>query len=220
MPVDTASVAGAAILYGTIKKEQQFTALFAKRAADRLAATGDTGFRLNPKSIKPVTGAIGAAEKRHLSPDHGAKKAANLVALQATLALSAREPQAKTAMPRTAGSEYGWFWKAPEAPVIGQRPLAPAACARSGEVKYAEAFASVFMAGPLCVRIFCQGRGFAALAPAGVCAPFPSPTHLPLTPFPHFFFARHTSPAATRRSPFAGLWSAQAQPRSEGGPVV
>jgi hypothetical protein len=147
--LDTSSVAGSAILLGTIRKEELFTSLFARRAAERLAATGDTGFRLNPGAIKPVTGPIGAVEKRHLSPDHGAKREANLVALQATLALAAREPQAKSAMPRTASSEYGWDWRAPEAPVIGRRPLAPAVCARSGEVKYAEAFASVFMAGPL-----------------------------------------------------------------------
>ena len=148
---DISSVEGSAIMLGTIKKEQFFTAIFAKRAAERFAATGDTGFRLNVKAIKPVAPAIGAGQKQRLSPDHGAKTAANLAALMVTLKEGQREPQAKSRLPRTAASEYGWYWKEPEAPIISQKPLAPAACARSGEVKYAEAFASVFMAGPLCV---------------------------------------------------------------------
>ena len=145
---DISSVAGAAVLNGAIKKEQHFTAIFVRRAAARLAETGDSGFRLNPKSIKPVAPAVGAAEKRRLSPDHGAKKAANIAALQETLKESQREPQEKTRLTRTANSDYGWYWREPEAPVISRRPLAPAVCKRSGEVQYAEAFASVFLAGP------------------------------------------------------------------------
>ena len=184
---DISSVEGSAIMLGTIKKEQLFTAIFAKRAAERFAATGDTGFRLNVKAIKPVAPAIGAGQKQRLSPDHGAKTAANLAALMVTLKEGQREPQAKTRLPRTAASEYGWYWKEPEAPVISQKPLAPAACARSGEVKYAEAFASVFMAGPLCVFVarFCP-------SPSAFFSR-PPPTPPPFT--------------ATRRSPFAGPWS-------------
>jgi hypothetical protein len=146
---DISSVAGSAVLAGTIKKEQLFTALFSRRAAEKFAATGDTGFRLNPKSLKPVAQAIGAVEKRHLSPGHDAKREANTAALLETLKESQRAPQDKTRLPRTAASECGWFWQAPEAAVITRRPLAQAAVARSGEVQYAEAFASVFLAGPL-----------------------------------------------------------------------
>lgn len=150
---DISSVEGSAQLLGTIRKEQHFTAIFAKRAADKFAATGDTGFRLNPKSIKPVAAPVGAVDKRrHASPDHDAKKAANLAALQATLNEAKREPQAKSRLPRTAASDYGWHWREAEAPLISRGPLQPAYSQRSGEVQYAESFASVFLAGPLCVR--------------------------------------------------------------------
>ena len=207
--IDTSTTAGASILVGTIKKEQHFTAIFARRAADRLAATGDSGFRLNPRSIKPVAPAIGAAEKRRLPPGHAATRAANLVALQATLELGKREPQAKSAQPRTAASEYGWYWAAPEARAVGQRPLAPAVCARSGEVKYAEAFASVFLAGPLCVLCL-RGRALLAQAAAALATW--------LSPFLHSLSVSPPTPPATRRSPSAAQWSAQAlPPRSKWG---
>ena len=194
--LDTSTTAGASILVGTIKKEQHFTAIYARRAADRLAATGDSGFRLNPRSIKPVAPAIGAAEKRRLPPGHAAARAANLEALQATLALGKREPQAKSALPRTSASELGWFWQAPEAAAVGQRPLAPAVCARSGEVKYAEAFASVFLAGPLCVRWAGEG-----LLPANARLPAAHPflAHALSAPRPHLTLHALTFPSCLQQ---------------------
>lgn len=170
---DISTLQGAAQLNAAIRKEQHFSALFAARDAQRQAATGHSPFRLNPASLRPVAAAIGAVDKQRRAPDYAARKEADLAALQATLAHSLRAPQEKTRLPRTAASEYGWHWAEREAGIITRRPLAPTWQKRCGEVEYAEvrwarlrlfpaqsgrcltpshpdaqAFASVFLAGP------------------------------------------------------------------------
>ena len=135
---DISTLQGAAQLNAAIRKEKHFSALFAARDAQRLAATGHSPFRLNPASLKPVAAAIGAVDKQRRAPDYAAKKEADLEALQATLAHSLRAPQEKTRLPRTAASEYGWHWADREAEAITRRPLAPTWQKRCGEVEYAE----------------------------------------------------------------------------------
>ena len=147
---DISTLSGAAQLNAAIRKEQHFSALFASRDAARRAATGASPFRLNPAALKTVARTIGAADPHaaHRGPGHAAQKAADLEALRATLSASRRAPQEKDPLPRTTAGEYGWHWKAAEAPQIARRPLVPAWNKRCGEVVFAEAFASVFMAGP------------------------------------------------------------------------
>lgn len=145
---DISSLAGAAQLNAAIRKEMHFSSIFAKRDAERKAATGLSPFRLNPKAIRPVAAPIGAVDKRRHSPDYATRKAADLEALKATLGESLRAPQEKSHLPRTSASEYGWHWREPEAPIISKRPLEPTWHKRCGEVEYAESFASVFLAGP------------------------------------------------------------------------
>ena len=135
---DISSLAGAAQMNAAIKKEMHFSAVFAKRDAERKAATGLSPFRLNPKAIRPVAAPIGAVDKRRHSPNYASRKAADLEALKATLSESLRAPQEKSHLPRTTAGEYGWHWREPEAPTISKRPLEPTWSKRCGEVEYAE----------------------------------------------------------------------------------
>lgn len=149
---DISSLAGAAQLNAAIKKEMHFSAIFAKRDAERARKQGSP-FRINPKAIRPVAAPIGAVDKRRHSPDHASRKAANLDALKATLSQSLRAPQEKSHLPRTTAGEYGWHWKEPEAPVISKRPLEPTWHKRCGEVEYAEVRACAARVPPPLLRL-------------------------------------------------------------------
>lgn len=134
---DNYSLAAQALIRGAILKEQHFTAIYAARDRARRAATGEDPFRVNPKSIKPVAAAIGAADKRHLTDAMHAREAANKAALLDTLRASMRPPQARTRLPATAAQEVGWNWAA--APGITRAPLVPAFHAMSEIVRPAPA---------------------------------------------------------------------------------
>lgn len=96
---DNYSLAAQALIRGAILKEQHFTAIYAARERR------EDPFRINPKTIKPVAAAIGAADKRHLTDAMHAREAANKAALLDTLRASMRPPQARTRLPATAAQE-------------------------------------------------------------------------------------------------------------------
>jgi len=145
---DISSVEGSAALLGAIRKEQFFTEKFARAAERRFAETGKSDFQLNPKALKPVTAGVGVVDKSHKSAEDEEKKEENLKALKAILGQSTRTPQERSSLPVTAANDLGWHWKDPEAAIITRKPLTSNSCKRCDEVKYGEAFASCFFAGP------------------------------------------------------------------------
>jgi hypothetical protein len=145
---DISSVEGSAALLGAIRKEQFFTGIFARRAREKREKTGETGFTLNPKTLKPVAAPVGTIDKRKYTAEDELARTRNLVALQDTLKASQKEPQEKTHLPRSAASDVGWHWKDPEAAIISRKPLRKNANPRCEEVRHGENFAAIFLAGP------------------------------------------------------------------------
>ena len=143
---DNQSEQAQALIRGTIKKEQHFTALFAARDKARQEATGEDPFRINPKTLKAVAAPIGYLDKRRPDPEKTAREAVNKESLVAMLQQSNRPPQARSKLPMTLAQEIGWDWS--EAGLISKPPLTPAYHEMSEILKFAENYSVTMGAGP------------------------------------------------------------------------
>ncbi len=130
------SLEAQALLKGAIQKEQFFTSMYAARDRARREAGGGDSFRINPATIKPVAAPVGVRDKRKMTAEMLAAEEANKAALLATLAQSARPPQAKARLPATAAQEVGWDWA--EGMQIAKPPISKAYHEMSEILKFAE----------------------------------------------------------------------------------